>query len=355
MDSGLQNFISQHEWQKQFSGNYSFLSSVYFGYQFIRSFEEVLGFGIDHIIFISRGGCLVAYCIDSQIRDFASDLNKKVEVDISYGYNIADSLTKKADEMYGFIDALLRDEISYEDFKKFVFLQNEYASFHEALKEILNQSSEDVREKLLPCFLKARIHSENVFSRTEELMNVFGKQLGNSIGLPTNLVLSLSDVEVERFFLSREVPERDKLELRLKKYALFFSKNENTYRLFTGEDVGVLEELLTWDTKGKFVTGSVAQSGKVIGKVRIIIDPKDVLDFDVGDVLVASMTRPEFLPLMKKASAFVTDGGGILCHAAIVAREMGKPCVIGTGNATKVFKGGDMVEVDADNGVVRRI
>ena len=67
------------------------------------------------------------------------------------------------------------------------------------------------------------------------------------------------------------------------------------------------------------------------------------------------MTTPDFVPAMEKAAAIVTDRGGILCHAAIVSREMSKPCIIGTKIATKVLKDGDLVEVDADKGVVRKI
>lgn len=65
------------------------------------------------------------------------------------------------------------------------------------------------------------------------------------------------------------------------------------------------------------------------------------------------MTTPDYLPAMNKAAAFITDEGGVTCHAAIVAREIGKPCIIGTKFATKILKNGDMVEVDADSGVVR--
>ena len=65
------------------------------------------------------------------------------------------------------------------------------------------------------------------------------------------------------------------------------------------------------------------------------------------------MTFPNFIPAMEKAAAFVTDEGGILCHAAIVARELKKPCVVGTNISTQILKDGDMIEVDADNGVVR--
>jgi len=65
------------------------------------------------------------------------------------------------------------------------------------------------------------------------------------------------------------------------------------------------------------------------------------------------MTFPSFIAAMQKAIAFVTDEGSITCHAAIVAREMKKPCIVGTKNATKVLKDGDKIEVDADNGTVR--
>lgn len=65
------------------------------------------------------------------------------------------------------------------------------------------------------------------------------------------------------------------------------------------------------------------------------------------------MTHVDYLPLVKKCSAIITDAGGILSHAAIIARELSKPCVIGTSNATNIIKDGSTVEVDAVNGVVR--
>ena len=88
------------------------------------------------------------------------------------------------------------------------------------------------------------------------------------------------------------------------------------------------------------------------GKVKIISSDKNLGKIKDGDILVASMTMPKYLPAMKKASAFVTDEGGITCHAAIIAREMRKPCIIGTKIATQVLKDGDLVEVDAERGIV---
>lgn len=99
--------------------------------------------------------------------------------------------------------------------------------------------------------------------------------------------------------------------------------------------------------------GQIAQKGKVRGKVKLVSSVKHLEKVNEGDILVASMTVPKYLPAMKKASAFITDEGGITCHAAIIAREMNKPCIIGTKIATQILKDGDEVEVDADRGIVR--
>ena len=101
------------------------------------------------------------------------------------------------------------------------------------------------------------------------------------------------------------------------------------------------------------LTGQTASPGRATGRVRIILDPSHVPQFDDGDILVAEATRPVYVPYMKKAGAIITDAGGILSHAAVVSREMKKPCIIGTKIATKVLHDGDLVEVDANEGVVR--
>lgn len=114
-----------------------------------------------------------------------------------------------------------------------------------------------------------------------------------------------------------------------------------------------LEEL---NTRGmKFLTGQTAFTGKVRGRVQLVLKKSQVSKFTAGRILVSAMTMPDYLPAMRKAAAFVTDEGGITSHAAIVAREFKKPCIVGTKIATKVFKDGDLVEVDANKGIVRKI
>ncbi|MFA5926157.1 MAG: PEP-utilizing enzyme [Parcubacteria group bacterium] len=112
---------------------------------------------------------------------------------------------------------------------------------------------------------------------------------------------------------------------------------------------------LTNNENTQEITGSVAYRGIVRGVAKVILSPKDQSNLKKGEILVTSMTTPDFLPAMERAAAFVTDEGGITCHAAIVAREMKKPCIIGTKMATKQLISGDAIEVDAVNGIVKII
>lgn len=101
------------------------------------------------------------------------------------------------------------------------------------------------------------------------------------------------------------------------------------------------------------VKGSPASPGVGAGKVVVMgNDPAAIHSMPQGSILVTEMTTPDFVPAMKKASALVTDKGGRTCHAAIVSRELGLPCIVGTGDATKVLKTGQEVTVHATEGKV---
>lgn len=102
------------------------------------------------------------------------------------------------------------------------------------------------------------------------------------------------------------------------------------------------------------LTGSAASPGIGVGHVRIIKSAKEIGKVKKGDVLVSTMTSPDFVPAMKRASAIVTDQGGQTSHAAIVSRELGIPAIVGTHTATEVLKNGDIITVDGTKGRVYR-
>ncbi len=152
---------------------------------------------------------------------------------------------------------------------------------------------------------------------------------------------------------SRKIPEH-LIQLRKQGYCLIEGK-------MYGEDEAELELqrrniLFAEPSLQRYegvLKGNMAHAGKVTGKAVIVFNREQFSKVHTGDILVAPMTTPMFVPIMERAAAFVTDEGGILCHAAIVAREMKKPCLTGTQIATKVLHDGDVLEVNATEGTVK--
>ena len=95
--------------------------------------------------------------------------------------------------------------------------------------------------------------------------------------------------------------------------------------------------------------------GVVKGKVRIVEGTKDASSFNEGDILVTEITDPTMVIMMSKAGAMVTDIGGMTSHPAIVSRELGIPCVVNTKEATKILKDGDLIEVDGEKGIIKKL
>jgi pyruvate,water dikinase len=98
--------------------------------------------------------------------------------------------------------------------------------------------------------------------------------------------------------------------------------------------------------------GLGASPGMASGTVKIIMDTDELDKIGSGDILVTVMTTPDMVPAMKRANGIITDEGGVTCHAAIVSRELGIPCVVGTGEATKILKENEVVTLDGNKGLV---
>lgn len=107
--------------------------------------------------------------------------------------------------------------------------------------------------------------------------------------------------------------------------------------------------------KLKGFKGLAVSGGVFTGRVKRILNLNKLNECQQNDVLVTIMTRPQFNKFIKRVAAIITDEGGILCHASILAREFNIPCIVGTKIATKVLKDGDLIEVDANKGIVRKL
>jgi pyruvate,water dikinase len=100
------------------------------------------------------------------------------------------------------------------------------------------------------------------------------------------------------------------------------------------------------------LSGLGASPGRASGRVRILKSPADSDKLKTGEILVAAMTTPDWVPVLRRAAGLITDGGGMTCHAAIVSRELRIPCVVGTRTATKILRDGELVTLDGSKGQV---
>lgn len=196
---------------------------------------------------------------------------------------------------------------------------------------------------------KLRISTDKMCGGSDTIIRKSLEKLFPNLG-------DLSSVIRVQELLKNKIPSKTILEKRYKGYFLsndqlfLTSKSQVAKKL----NIQFIEEKVE-NKNVKQLKGSVACQGIAKGHVRILMGHGQIHMLKIGEILVSPMTIPDFLPAMTKAAAFVTDEGGILCHAAIVAREFNKPCITGTKFATQIFKDGDFVEVDANKGIIKLI
>tara|TARA_Y100000310_G_scaffold291005_1_gene318592 strand:- start:1447 stop:2370 length:924 start_codon:yes stop_codon:yes gene_type:complete len=307
---------------------------------------------VHHTIIIWKNGKSFAYQRASEKQEFAKKVIKKIKEDDSFTHFLCKKLKEKTDAFVEFVKKWKGKPINLNQFLEYHNILYEYYRYHITIKVLVDFLPQDMLEKYLPNFEEARIYAEPVFTESIEFMKALSELIEKDSSYPAELIRSLTKEEFETFLKTKELPPKDILIARKLSAFLFIEGKTN---IITGTNVSAVEKLLAKDQDSSTLKGTTAYKGKVQGKVCIIEDPSKAEHFEENNILVTGMTRPEYLHLMKKSAAIVTDAGGILSHAAIVARELKKPCVIGTNNATKVLKDGMNVEVDADNGIVKII
>jgi len=166
--------------------------------------------------------------------------------------------------------------------------------------------------------------------------------------LPVEIMKSLRVKEFTQL-LSGRYPDINAAKGRLKGCAIV--KRGGKWRFEYGQKYVYWKNRIK-NTQSQRIVGRVAYPGKVRGNVVLHQSWTGTIELKAGNILVTGMTNPQMVPYIRKAAAIVTDEGGITCHAAIIAREMRKPCITGTKNATQLLGNGDLVEVDANKGVV---
>lgn len=287
---------------------------------------------------------------------FLDNFYKQEEYDLVNSTDLADHIKK-----YIWLNARYGEEKEYtiEEAKEKLKNINKNKFLHEwnegkiKLKKIIEDTKkllgkDSILVDIFQYIIFYRTHRTDTINKAQFLALPMLKEKARSLDLTYQEFLRCSGEEL----LTNKIPSKDILQERIKDCSTLM--DNGVISCLIGEESKKLIDFFREDVKS--VTefkGNIACKGKVQGIVKVISNSKDFLKVEDGNILVTSMTTPEMVPIMKKAVAFVTDEGGVTCHAAIVSREMNKPCIIGTKVATQVLKDGDVVEVDANNGVIK--
>ncbi|MFA5069693.1 MAG: PEP-utilizing enzyme [Patescibacteria group bacterium] len=197
--------------------------------------------------------------------------------------------------------------------------------------------------------IKLQLHKD---SETYVTDDSFTKYIAKKTKLSINLASAMRKEEVEKAITDEITVSTGELRKRLK--GCVFIKKDGAWNLYTGN------KFIYWQNKlrkidNRKIRGDIAYPGLATGKVIIHLSWSGTTAVKKGNILVTSMTNPQMTPFLKNAGAIITDEGGITCHAAIISRELKKPCLVGTKNATQILKNGDLVQVNAYKGVAQII
>jgi phosphohistidine swiveling domain-containing protein len=243
------------------------------------------------------------------------------------------------------------------------------------LRDRIRQSSRE--RKNLERSLHLSAEEQSILALTRQLMYVkdarkdatyfafaksegFWRTVADRLDRPLNLIRMLLPEEVTTALtIGADVPPNEAaLNDRFESSCVEYSSGQE--RLLVGRSAAqtlsrVISEEENAVGDSEVFKGTCAVPGRAVGIVKIVNSPEEGRDMRDGQILVSVATDPSLEAAMLRAAAIVTDMGGITCHAAIVSRELGTPCVVGTRFASKVLNDGEMVEVDATNGLVRKI
>jgi len=214
--------------------------------------------------------------------------------------------------------------------------------------------------KILAGISETRMKMRFIWMPAVYYFELFIIELKRRYGISKESIRKYEVDELDELIRAGQIVDEPIIKERMKGFAKILSNGE--MKTLAGKEANdFIKTINAANDEVKELKGMVASRGVASGKIVILSYAKSgehtekINTMEEGDILVSEMTRPNIITACKKAGAIITDEGGITCHAAIVSRELKKPCIIGTRIATQVLKDGDMVEVDADNGIVKII
>ncbi len=351
----IPTLVNTYDWEKRWMERNNLLTCSLVAELYYFENQKQWGVSFDHVFFLYREGIVTCYQLISENTTYGSTLAQQVIKQPAITDVWCNDLLAKTAMLREYVSNNSNRILNKAEYKKFIELFYAYPPLLIGVIRVVNYLPESVLEQVLPTLQKARFETETAYGQVDTFLTSLLTALAKKENRNPEFLQLMYASEVEAYLENGYLPTDDELAPRQPVSGLYCEKG--ALMSLNKRDAELFEKFVAEKSvpASGIMRGSTAVKGIVEGTARIIYDPKKINIFNAGDILITSMTNPEFVPLMKKAGAIVTDGGGILCHAAIVARELNKPCVINTQVATTTFKDGDMVEVDAIHGIIKKI
>jgi phosphoenolpyruvate synthase/pyruvate phosphate dikinase len=346
---------SKLEWKKYLTREYSFLYISYAA-DCYRMMKREVGATIEFDLAHGKKNLVSLYGIDADFEKCYQDINRRLERNPKRGIGMMNKFDILEKEYYELVYKAekAKDKIELKNIligldKTFLRLLCYYLHFvylgYGGDKPAINKFLRNNKKRF------EKIRNSGVDAHMDKnFPKIFGK-LSKEHQM---LIQFMARKELVRFLGGKEL-DFDKIRQRKKEY-LLITKNGKTREC----GFNIIKNVLGRELPGSGgfdganeLKGRVANKGLAKGKAVVVYSSKDYRKIKKGAILVTPMTKPDVVPFLFKVSAIITDDGGALSHASIISRELNIPCIVGTKIATQVLKDGDMVEVDADRGVVR--
>lgn len=281
---------------------------------------------------------------------------------LKYPGNFANTLS------YGDMISYLKERREETDLKS---LKEQVSNIKKA-KKVLGNKQNAIFKRYKTTLLKqhcytlqklaiTRFEIKHNWSGAETLCLDFLRNIASRINIEfQRFFYSYNFTDIIRYFETKKRLSDKEIQERLA-YSIVHYHNGNLLYLYGEEAKKYFDKKHSIEYTAESLKGLIANKGYAIGQVKIVKVndlehlKKDTINFLKGEILVTTMTSPAMVTLASKASAIVTNEGGICSHAAIIARELQIPCIVGTHYATNILKNGDTIEVDANKGIVRKV
>lgn len=341
-------------WIKNWSGNWGMLFCSFYGLTYTKGLKKYFNKYFSNFFVQFEDGVGSNYLLSHELTNMGQHFADIVVADNKVARKWITEALARAKIIKALLSKLKKKKrLSIADYKNLKDLINNFTPFNFAIKRVVDYLPLKVQEKFLPNFEHVRIYTENIYNDVNYILLKLLKNISRKTKYSTRLLNTLTYTEVDHYTTTGKLPKLATLKERYQGMAIFYGGGKE--KIISGYNFIKLKQSIIERLAKQQIKGTPAYLGIASGRVQVVLDPRKAQTFKKGDILVAGMTRPEYLSLMKKSAAFITDAGGMLSHAAIVARELKKPCIVGTEVASKILKNGDMVEVDANTGFVRKL